>query len=121
MKLMIVEDHERFRGLLKELFKAEGTKFVEFADGTGAVRSFADEKPDWVLMDIQMKPMDGLTATRAIKTKHPSAKIVMLTHCTEPDMQDAAADAGASYFVCKDDLLLLRELLYGGQIPNSKI
>jgi len=84
--------------------------FIEASDGTAAVALY-ERSVDWVLMDIEMKPMDGLDALRAIKTSHPDAKIVMLTFYDDIRYRKAAQEAGAVAYVVKDHLDALREIL----------
>ena len=56
-------------------------------------------------MDVEMSPVDGITATRVIKKSHPEAKIVIVTQHTDRLTRTAAAEAGADGFVAKDNLL----------------
>ena len=55
-------------------------------------------------MDIEVEPVDGLVASRAILAAHPEAKIIILTNYDEPNYRAAAKAAGARAFVLKDHL-----------------
>ncbi|PYI85292.1 MAG: hypothetical protein DME26_11370 [Verrucomicrobia bacterium] len=55
-------------------------------------------------MDITMKGMDGLQATRQIKLQSPDARVLVLTQHDSPKIRRAALEAGASAFVSKDNL-----------------
>jgi DNA-binding NarL/FixJ family response regulator len=71
----------------------------EAADGQEAVRLAADRQPDVILMDIQMPVMDGLEATRRIKSHWPEVKVIVLT-MYETYRADALA-AGVDAFLIK--------------------
>ncbi len=111
MLLMIVEDNLGMRRLIKNLVADFAEVICECADGAAAIRMYAEQHPDWVLMDIELKQMDGIAASRQIKTDFPEAKIVIVTISDHKRLREAAREAGASGFVLKDDLRMLRSLL----------
>jgi DNA-binding NarL/FixJ family response regulator len=86
-------------------------EILECADGEKSVLIYRDEKPDFVLMDINLGETDGINATRQIKTIDPNAKIIIVTSYDEPDLRQAAAEAGAIGYVVKEDLSLLNPIL----------
>ena len=71
----------------------------EAADGQEAVNLVAERRPDVVLMDIRMPVMDGLQATRHIKSQRPEARVVVLTMYAE--YQAEALAAGVDAFLVK--------------------
>src|SRR5258708_2194611 len=99
---MIVDDHAEIRRLLRSMLSDLASEFAECADGAEAVMAFARLQPDWTIMDIAMKGMDGLEATRRIKSQSPDARILVLTQSASAKMREAALEAGASAFVSKD-------------------
>ena len=73
----------------------------EAANGQDAVRLTVANQPDVVLMDMRMPVMDGLEATRRIKSRHPNTGIVMLTIYDDPSNHERAACAGVDAFIKK--------------------
>lgn len=83
----------------------------ECDDGSEALAAYREHRPDWVLMDIRMKRMNGFEATRQIKASYPAARIIMVTVCKGDDMKAEARAAGASNYVAKDNLQELHPIL----------
>lgn len=105
MKLLIVDDNAGMRKMLKSICGYLFNNIIECDDGDCAVRIYREEKPDWVLMDIKMKRMDGISATREIKSNHPGAKIIIVSQYNDDYVIDDAKNSGAFDFVNKDELL----------------
>jgi DNA-binding NarL/FixJ family response regulator len=110
MKIMVVDDHPGFRQVMISLLQTTGAEILECEDGVRAIREYSNFQPDVVLMDIAMKGMDGLTATRQITTRFPSARVFILTQFDDPDLRQAAKQAGATGYLRKDDLSPLQRL-----------
>jgi two-component system, NarL family, response regulator len=115
LKLLIVDDSASTRRLIKTLVTTLGPdpacEVYECSDGSETMDAYRLRQPDFVLMDIQMKTMDGITATVQIKAADPNARIVMVTNYDQADLREAALQAGAYAFVGKDDLFKLVHLL----------
>jgi two-component system NarL family response regulator len=111
MNILIVEDHAEMRELLKSLVSPLAGAVHECGDGAEALSAYALSQPDWVLMDIEMKGMDGIAATRRIKAAFPQARIVIVTNHDEAELRESARAAGAVEYVLKENLLDLRRLL----------
>jgi two-component system response regulator DegU len=69
-------------------------------------------------MDIGMKKVDGITATRQIIAAHPQAKIMIVTDYGDDDLRRAATDAGASGYVVKEDLLDIVDILAKAEVVD---
>lgn len=108
---MIVDDHAEMRRLLRSVLGDLASEFTECADGAEAVAAFARERPDWTIMDVTMKGMNGLEATRRIQKQFAGSRIVMLTQHDTPQMRAAAFEAGAYAFISKDNLGQLSAIL----------
>ncbi len=97
--------------MIRSLVEDLDADICECADGAAAVSACEERQPDWILMDVQMSPMDGLTATKRIKAIFPQMKIVIVTDHADAKTRAAAIDAGASAFCGKEDLMSLRDLI----------
>lgn len=111
MNIMIVDDNSRMRAMVRALVEPLGAEIHEFADGDEAVRGYEDVGPDWVLMDLAMQRMDGLSATTRIRDRHPSARVLIVTEHADQDLRNAAARAGATGYVLKENLFEILEHL----------
>jgi CheY-like chemotaxis protein len=111
MKLLIVDDSQRMRNEIRLFVKDLAEEINECEDGAQALAAYTAQQPDWVLMDIKMTEMDGLTATQQIKAMHPEARIIILTGYDDPDLRVAAESAGACEYVTKGNLHEVRRIL----------
>ena len=110
MKLLIVDDSADMRRCISEFLPADDEK-VECADGQEAIRAFITHQPDWVLMDIEMKPMDGFSAARQIRALNPLARIIFVTSHERPRFREIAEELKADGFVIKDNLDLINQII----------
>lgn len=111
MKILIVEDNEQMRQMVKTLVKDLVDCVIECGDGAGALLAYSHHHPDWVMMDIDLPEVDGISATRRIVAAHPEAKVMMVTNYDDADLREAARLAGACEYVVKENLLEVRRIL----------
>jgi CheY-like chemotaxis protein len=111
MNILIVEDNEHMRRTIKSLLGDLVTQFHECSDGSQALAAYTEHQPDWVLMDIEMGQVDGLTATKQIKAAYPDARIIIVTNYDEPALRETAQAAGAFDYVLKENLFTLSQML----------
>jgi len=126
-KLLLVEDHEFTRtGLRYSFLEYQTLKIVgEASNGLEGVALAAEKQPDIVLMDIGMPKMDGITASREIKSAFPHIKIILLTSRQFTEEVYAALASGADAYCMKDisteRLLQVLETVMAGAVwldPN---
>ena len=106
LSVLIVEDNEHMRILLRTLLKAFGIRDVqECSDGGEGLRCLRAKMPDFVLSDLAMAPMDGLHFTRAIRGSDDRMEsilpVIMVTGYTERRRVEAARDAGVTEILAK--------------------
>ena len=111
--LLIVDDNREMRQLIRSIVSKVVDEVFECEDGDEALAAFTKHHPDWVVMDVEMKRMDGLQATAQLITHYPQAKIIIVTKHADTQTREAASEAGACAFCSKDDLLSLRSLIQG--------
>ena len=111
MKLLLVDDNSEIRRMLRRLLSDLSTDIVECAEGSEVLSAYTRQQPDWVLMDIAMGEVDGITATRQLRAADPAARILIVTNHDNPTLRAAAQAAGACGYVLKENLLELREKL----------
>jgi DNA-binding NarL/FixJ family response regulator len=104
VKIIICDDQTIVRDGLAMLIKLEKDIQIvgEAEDGAQAVELAEKEKPDLVLMDLKMPVMNGVEATRRIKTKHPEIRVLVLTTYDDDQWVFDAIQAGASGYLLKD-------------------
>lgn len=97
MKILIVEDNPGVRRMIRLALRPLAAEFFECSDGAEAQAAYVANRPDFVLMDIQMPHQDGIRATRQIFAAHDEARVVMLTDHDGPELREAAREAGACW------------------------
>src|SRR6476661_4007572 len=101
-RVLVVDDVDGSRDLIREILESDGIDVVGEADtGEDAVRLAAELRPDVILMDVRMKGMDGIEATRRIKEVLPSVHVIILSVFDDTPLLKEAVRAGASAHVTK--------------------
>ena len=103
LRILIADDQGHARRSLRALL---ATRFnlidmCEAVNGIEAIRCVEECKPDLVLMDARMPEMDGIEATRIIKTKSPNVPVIVLSMYGE--YRTSALAAGANAFLLKGE------------------
>jgi two-component system NarL family response regulator len=104
IQILLVDDHQMMRDGLRSILELEDDLHVvgEAANGLEALEMIPTLLPDVIVMDIGMKGLNGIEATRQIKAQNPRAQVIALsTHSAEPFVL-AMLEAGASGYVLKD-------------------
>jgi DNA-binding NarL/FixJ family response regulator len=120
IRVIIVDDQRIVRtGLARILAPEDGFEVVaECGDGDEVAAAVAAHTPDLVLMDVRMRRMDGVTATRLLNDEGSGPPVLVLTTFDDDDVLWGALDAGAAGFVLKDasaeDLIAAARAVAGG-------
>jgi len=117
MRILIADDSARMRQMVKQVVGGLASDVREASDGGEAVAICAAQRPDWVLMDLRMKPVDGLRATAQIKARFPETHIVMVSQYDDEELRAEAARLGACAYVLKEDLSALLAIIHDPRDP----
>lgn len=102
-RILVVEDQEDNRAILRDLLTAAEFDYIEAVDGAQGVATAERERPDLILMDIQLPVLDGYQATRQIKSNPTLAviPIIAVTSYALSGDDQKALDAGCDDYVTK--------------------
>ena len=122
IRILFADDHEMVRIGVSAYLSAQPDMEViaEADDGDEAVQLAIELKPDIILMDLVMKRMDGIEATRHIMDQWPEAKIIIVTSFIDDEKVYPALEAGATSYLLKtsnaSEIAKAIRATYDGQI-----
>jgi two-component system, cell cycle response regulator DivK len=101
--ILYVEDNELNRKIVRDLLRRTSYRLIEAVDGEAGIATALAERPDLILMDIQLPRISGLDALRTLRTTPDTAHtpIVAITSFALSGDQQKAKDAGASAYLAK--------------------
>lgn len=102
-RVLVAEDHDDTRLMLKILLEHRGFDVLEAADGEEAVRIIEDAHPDLVVLDGSLPRMNGVAVTRRARESARSTPIIFLSGHAEPLARTEAFDAGCDEYLVKPD------------------
>ena len=102
-RILVVEDQEDNRQIIRDMLAGTGYEIIEAENGEEALAAVAKERPDLILMDIQLPVMDGYTATRRIKADPAlrSIPIIAVTSYALSGEDKKAREAGCDAYIPK--------------------
>ena len=128
IRVSIVEDNDQLRGTLARVIdRAEGFQCLgQHASAEVALESIPNEKPDVVLMDINLPGMNGVECVRRLKQLKPETLVVMLTAYEDTENIFGSLEAGASGYLLKrsksaEILEAIKEVVAGGSPMTAHI
>lgn len=101
MKILMVDDNDDIRKMLKRKFKKTGWEILEAVNGKEGVDMAFEHTPDLVLMDMHMPVMDGHEATATLRERGYPGTIVALTASVMRSDTDNAINHGCDHFIAK--------------------
>jgi len=102
-RILVVDDQEDLRGVLRDLLTGSGYAVLEAPDGQSGIETAKLDRPDLILMDIQMPVLDGYEATRRIKSD-PSVQatpIIAVSSFAMKGDEEKARAAGCDHYITK--------------------
>jgi len=102
-RILIIEDQEDNRAIMRDLLSTAGYALIEAVDGEEGVRLARSERPDLILMDIQLPVLDGYEATRQIRAiaDLKSVPIIAVTSYALSGDEAKTREAGCDSYVAK--------------------
>ncbi|MET0263888.1 MAG: response regulator transcription factor [Rariglobus sp.] len=116
-KALIVDDEPHVRKYISLILRSIGaTSIIEATNGVEGFAAYERERPDLVLLDVNMPVQDGLETIKQIRAFDPEATVIMLTSLATRQTIEEAAESGALHYLRKDTprdelIALLNELL----------
>ncbi len=119
MKIMIVDDHAAMRRVLKqqlEMSLSDSLEFIECESGEDAIEEYQTFLPDYILMDYQLKQMNGFETARIINQNNPSVPVILVTSYDSDYLRNKAKSLNIKGFVSKENLSEIENY-----IPNNHL
>jgi DNA-binding NarL/FixJ family response regulator len=124
-RILIADDHPIFRSGLRQVIEADGSMSViaEADDGAAALKLIREQRPDVVVLDINMPGLSGFDVVSAMRDEQLSGEVVLLTMHNEEAMFAKAVNLGVRGYVLKDsassDILICLQAVRKGQNYTS--
>ena len=121
-RVLVVEDHEDTRFMLKTMLEMRGLSVVEATDGEVAIAVAEREHPDLILMDGSLPSLDGFAATRRIRELASAREvpIVFLSGHAQPAVEARAFAAGCTDYLIKPFAIEKLGSVLERHLPQSK-
>lgn len=101
-KVLIVDDNDLMRTLLRGILRSESCEVIgEAKNGLIALDLVEKLAPDVVFLDVMMPEMDGLEVLQNVKAKHPGVRVIMITGNPSVENVQESIQGGASGFIVK--------------------
>lgn len=107
-KLLIVDDEIDIREFAKRFFMKRGLTVFTAGGGLEALKIISEERPDLVLLDVQVEGISGIEVLKRLKEARNNTKVIMVTGAEDPDIVNEANRLGARGYIHKP--LVLEEL-----------
>ena len=102
-KILLVDDETHIRKFVSLILKQIGQPVVtEAGNGEEAIKAYQADRPDLVLLDVNMPRMDGMETLRKLKETDPDCVVIMLTSLANRESVERALELGAAGYIRKD-------------------
>jgi two-component system chemotaxis response regulator CheY len=96
--VLLADDDDRFRGLVRSMLVDDGYDVVAEADDSAGVVALAQaHDPDIVVVDLVLPGAHGLSTVRALRDAHPTRPVLVLSSLFDPSVEEEARELGAGY------------------------
>ncbi len=122
MHVLVVDDDERVRNLMRRALRLEGHQVTEAADGEAALHELHNAEPDLVILDVMLPGIDGIEVCRRLRSVSEAPVLMLTARDTVPDRVQGL-DSGADDYVVKPfdlDELLARVRAFGRRARAEK-
>ena len=99
--ILHVEDNELNRKIVRDLLRRTSYRVLEAVDGEAGIAVALEQRPDLILMDLQLPKLSGIDAIRALRAEAVDTPIVAITSFALSGDQQKAEEAGASAYLAK--------------------
>lgn len=100
-KILIVDDSQMSRRMLRRIVESAGYEVVEAAEGAAGLEQYFLENPDLVFLDLTMKDMYGLDVLEKLRELDPAARVIVASADIQDSTREMVAAAGANAFINK--------------------
>ena len=105
MKLLLVDDEERFLVTTQKLLQKKGIQTLTSPSGEAAMETIRVNRPHVVILDVKMPGMDGISTLKAIKREYPMTEVIMLTgHATVESAIEGLKSGARDYLMKPSDI-----------------
>jgi DNA-binding NarL/FixJ family response regulator len=111
LRLLVIEHQAGLRQVVRRWLEGLDCVICECVSPVEALLVSAQPGPDWVVVDAQSKPVNGLVALRELTSRFAKARFVLVSDVADEDLHKAALQAGACACLLKEELSTLRDLL----------
>jgi two-component system, NtrC family, response regulator AtoC len=120
-RILIVDDEESVRIMLKLVLSSEGHEVLEAADGLQAVQIARREEPDAIIMDMRMPGMDGIAALRTLRSERNNAAVILMTAFATVESAVEAMKSGAYDYIIKPFNIDEVKILLGRMLESRQL
>jgi len=104
LKVLVVDDQDFIRAIIRKMLSQIGiATVIEARDGASALQQVSDQRPDLVICDVRMRPLDGFGFVEALR-RDPggcATPVILLTGHTDPETVERARSVGVDGFLVK--------------------
>ena len=119
--ILYVEDNELNRKIVRDLLRRTAYQLIEASDGEAGVSAALEQRPDLILMDIQLPKISGFEATRRLRAEAATrdTPIIAITSFALSGDEERAKEAGASAYLAKPYSPFTLLTMIRGLVPEA--